>query len=85
MKVKTATVRDLRTHFPKLEAWLSGGEEIIVTKHGKPVAWLRPAYKYKQKKFKMPDFMAQLKETWGDIVYSAEETAAMRRASQGES
>ncbi|PAY99848.1 MAG: hypothetical protein CAK90_08595 [Spartobacteria bacterium AMD-G4] len=36
--MKTATVRDLRYDFPKLEAWLAGGEEILITKHSKAVA-----------------------------------------------
>jgi antitoxin (DNA-binding transcriptional repressor) of toxin-antitoxin stability system len=35
--MKTATIRDLRYDFPKLEAWLAGGEEILITKHSKPV------------------------------------------------
>ena len=36
--MKTATVRDLRYNFPQIEAWLEGGEEIVITKHSKPVA-----------------------------------------------
>ena len=38
--MKTATVRDLRTAFPKVESWLSEGEEVTITKGGKPVAML---------------------------------------------
>jgi len=34
--MKTATVQDLRYDFPKIEAWLAGGEEILITKHAKP-------------------------------------------------
>jgi hypothetical protein len=32
------------------------------------------------KKIKMPDFMARMKETWGDRVFSEEEVRAMREA-----
>ena len=38
--MKTATVRDLRYDFPKIEAWLAGGEDILITKHSKPIARL---------------------------------------------
>ena len=38
----TLTVRDLRYDFAKVEAWLADGQEIEITKHGKPVARLSP-------------------------------------------
>ncbi len=38
--MKTATVRDLRYDFPKIESWLAGGEEILITKHSRPIARL---------------------------------------------
>jgi antitoxin (DNA-binding transcriptional repressor) of toxin-antitoxin stability system len=38
--MKTATVRDLRTSFPKVEAWLAEDGEVMITKGGKPVARL---------------------------------------------
>ena len=38
--MKTATVRELRTAFPKVEAWLAEGERVLITKGGKPVAQL---------------------------------------------
>ena len=40
--MQTLTVRDLRYDFGKVEAWLADGEEIEITKHGKPVARLSP-------------------------------------------
>lgn len=33
----TRAVRDLRYDFAKLEAWLADGQEIEITKHGKPL------------------------------------------------
>jgi len=38
--MKTATVRDLRLHFPQVEGWLAEGEPIAITKSGKLIATL---------------------------------------------
>ncbi len=40
--MKTATVRELRTAFPRVESWLAEGELVLITKSGKPVAQLGP-------------------------------------------
>lgn len=40
--MKTATVRELRTEFPRLEALLFDGETIAITKHKRIVAKLVP-------------------------------------------
>ncbi|MCE0496466.1 MAG: hypothetical protein LV481_00780 [Methylacidiphilales bacterium] len=44
--MKTATVRQLRTEFPRIEGWLAEGESVTITKHKVIVAELmapRPA------------------------------------------
>ena len=38
--MRTATVRDLRQNFPKIERWLESGEPVTITKRDKPVALL---------------------------------------------
>jgi antitoxin (DNA-binding transcriptional repressor) of toxin-antitoxin stability system len=38
--MRTATVRDLRQNFPKIERWLELGEFVTITKRDKPVALL---------------------------------------------
>lgn len=38
--MKTATVRDLRLHFPRVEGWLAEGEPVVITKSGKRIAML---------------------------------------------
>lgn len=78
--MKTATVRDLRNNFSKLEAWLSDGESVRIEKRGQPVALLTALPRAKGKVFKMPDFAARLKETWGDRIFSEAEVKAMRAA-----
>ena len=80
VRMKTATLRDLRNDFSKLEAWLGEGEQICIEKRGQPIAMLTPVGAGTVKKVKMPDFMARMKETWGDRVFSEEEVRAMREA-----
>jgi prevent-host-death family protein len=78
--MKTATVRELRNEFSKLEAWMQEGEQIEIVKRGRPIARLVPASKSSRRKLVKPDFMARLKETWGERVFTAEEVRAMREA-----
>jgi len=63
--MKTATVRDLRYNFPKLEAWLIGGEEIELTKRGRVVGRILPLAR-KGKRTEMPDFAARIKAVCGE-------------------
>jgi antitoxin (DNA-binding transcriptional repressor) of toxin-antitoxin stability system len=52
--MKTASVRQLRTEFPKLEKWLAAGETVSITKRRKIVAELSlPRTK------KKPDFVSR--------------------------
>ena len=83
--MKTATVRDLRYDFPKIEAWLAGGEEILITKHSKPVARiLGPASAPVTKLPPHPDYEARLKRIWGERVFTQEEVDEMRAFETGE-
>jgi len=78
--MKTATVRELRNEFPRIEAWLHEGESVSISKRGKVVATLVPALPKADSggRVPKPDIMARLRETWGDRVFSLEEVAAMR-------
>jgi len=79
--VKTATVRQLRNEFPRIEAWVQEGESINISKRGKVIAMLVPASANAgvHSRVPKPDIMARLRETWGDRVFSLEEVAAMRK------
>ena len=79
--MKTATVRDLRYSFPRIESWIKNGDHIEITKHGKALATIIPAI---GKGLVKPDIMARLKETWGDKVFSATDVAEMRAAEMKE-
>lgn len=43
--MKTATVADLRNRFSEISHWLIAGEEVTITKRGKPFATIRSAGK----------------------------------------
>lgn len=40
--MRTATVRDLRNAYSTLLKWIGAGEEIVITRRGKPIARLVP-------------------------------------------
>jgi antitoxin (DNA-binding transcriptional repressor) of toxin-antitoxin stability system len=83
--MKTATVRDLRYDFPKLEAWLAGGEEILITKHSKAVAKISRATEIPAAKLPPhPDYEARRKRIWGDRVFTHAEVEEMRAFETGE-
>lgn len=84
-RMKTVTVRDLRYDFPKIEAMLRLGEEILITKHNKPFATLqKPKPAAKKAKPVLPDYKARIKKIWGDRVFTAQEVEAMRAFETGE-
>ena len=78
--MKTATVRELRNEFPRIEAWVHEGESILISKRGKVIATLVPALGATDSTQKPPkvDIMARLQETWGGRVFTLEQVAAMR-------
>ncbi len=83
--MKTATVRDLRYDFPKIEAWLASGEEVIITKHSKPIGRVSPQVTVPTAEMPpLPDFEARLKKTWGDRFFTQEEVDEMRAFETGE-
>jgi antitoxin (DNA-binding transcriptional repressor) of toxin-antitoxin stability system len=77
--MKTATVRELRNEFPRIEAWVNEGESVNISKRGKVIARLVPASAgRKTRQPSKPDIMARLRKTWGDRVFSLDEIAALR-------
>ncbi len=83
--MKTATVRDLRYDFPKIEAWIAGGDEILITKHAKPVARiLPPSVPTGKGGPRHPNYEARLQRIWGGRVFTREEVDEMRAFETGE-
>lgn len=64
--MKTATVRDLKHNMRKVTHWLSEGEEVELTRRGKPFARVVP-HQQAPKPFQRPDFRSGLREIWGDV------------------
>lgn len=64
--MKTATVADLRNRFPRVFRWIEEGEQVEVTRRGKPVAHLIPAPRPEPPKFKTPDFAAMRRRVLGN-------------------
>lgn len=78
--LKTATVRELRNEFLRIEAWLHEGESINISKRGKVIATLIPALGANASGQMPPkvDIMARLSETWGERVFIMEQVEAIR-------
>ena len=62
--MRTATVADLRNDFPKIAAWLAAGEQVRVTRRGKPLAKIVPD-RGEVSVPPRPDFAARRKKYWG--------------------
>ena len=83
--MKTASVRDLRYDFPKVEAWLKAGEEVRITKRNKVIGRLMPdAVTNENVGASLPDFAARRKRIFGDRVYSTAEWETDRAWETGE-
>ena len=65
--MKTASVYEVQHNFSRILSWVAAGETVVIRRHRVPVAKLVPTKKEKPRP-KMPDFMARLKEDYGDHV-----------------
>jgi prevent-host-death family protein len=82
--MKTATVRDLRNHYPRLLAWISAGEEITITRRGKPVARLSPAPGLADlEKVDWNQSAAVSRDRSREVRLSADESSELRKESGG--
>lgn len=84
MKMKVATVRDLRNRFALISKWIEQGDPVEITKGGKRFARLIPAEPQLSGPFQMPDIERRLKRTFGDVCYDATEVARGLAASRGD-
>lgn len=78
--IRKASIRELQHNFAKLLYWIERGEEIIITKHHKPVAAIKPLEK-KIQKIQRPDFQKRLKATFAhpiEDISNAELISEMR-------
>ena len=79
--MKTATVADLRNNFRRVSAWIEHGETVQIIKRGKAFAILTADIATTPcATVPKVDFMAQLRQVWGNRVFSMKEVRAMRQA-----
>ncbi len=79
--MKMATVADLRNNFRRIASWIEHGETVQIIKRGRPFARLT-AERTRTVERAVPkvDFMAQLREVWGDREFSDAEVRDMRES-----
>ena len=84
--MKTATLRDLRYDFTKIEAWLKSGEEVQITKHAKPLCRILPesSCNTSAEQASKADFAAFRTHVWGRRNFSPEEVEEARFLETGE-
>ncbi|NJM36882.1 MAG: prevent-host-death protein [Akkermansiaceae bacterium] len=78
--MKTANVADLKNDFQKVAAWISDGESVLIRKRGRLFATLTPARELNEPAMPEVDFAAQLKNIWGDKVFTDAEVREMKAA-----
>jgi len=84
--VKTTTVRELRTNFPRVERWVAEGERVQITKRRKVVAMLVPPPKpARARSGVLPNFAERVRSTFGSRKLTREQSAELRAALRGES
>lgn len=76
--MKTASVRDLRYDFKKIEQLLHRGEEIQITKRRRVIARLVP--ENGEAPAEMPDFMGRMRAIYGDKVFEVSGAELVRNA-----
>ena len=81
--MKTASVRDLRNHYTGLLRWIAAGEEIVITRRGKPLARLVPEKPVRQKKVDWAASEAVTRDRSGERVLSAEESMQLIKEAGG--
>lgn len=77
-KVLRIAVEDLAAHIETLEADLQGVSAIELTRGETVVAEVRAPVAAVSRSAKLPDFMAQLRATWGDQPLNVDTTEWIR-------
>ncbi len=81
--MRTATVRDLRNRYLSLLRWVGAGEEIVITRRGKPVARLIPEERSHKAIVDWAESQEVKRDRSGEPLLSASAAAALRAESSG--
>ena len=82
--MKSASIRDLRTHFPKVRKLLEQEGELVVTDRGRPVFLLRPYEKRVRRREAPFDYYERLRRRMPRRLSDAA-VRALDEANRGES
>lgn len=82
--MKGATIQDLLDDLPKIKAWLTDGEEILISENCILVGKLIAANPPVPAPGPLSDFEARARKTWGDRFFTQEEVDEMRAFETGE-
>jgi len=81
--VRTATIRDLRTHFPRIRRLLEEEDEIVVTDRGQPLLLIRRYQPPRRAAASRIDYYARLRANMPKPL-SAAQRRALDEADRGE-
>ena len=81
--MKTATIRDLRTQFPKIRRMLEQEGQLVVTDRGRPVILLQPYRERVAARSKRIDYYARLRRRMPQPLTAAARQA-LHEADRGE-
>lgn len=73
--MKTATIRDLRTRFPKVRRLLAQEGELVVTDRGRPIIVLRPYDEGRVRRSGAVDYYARLRRRMPKPLTAAQRAA----------
>jgi antitoxin (DNA-binding transcriptional repressor) of toxin-antitoxin stability system len=84
LRMKTASIRDVRHDFNRVLTWVSNGEEVAITRHRRTVARLLPVHASKKTvAARMPDIAGRLQKVFGRKVISDKAMRALLEESRG--
>jgi prevent-host-death family protein len=81
-EMKTATIRDLRTQFPRIRRIVEEEGQVVVTERGRPVMLLQP-YRERPKRRTPVDYYERLRRRMPKPLHAAA-ARAMREADRDE-
>jgi antitoxin (DNA-binding transcriptional repressor) of toxin-antitoxin stability system len=82
--MKTASVRDLRQHFPRVLAWIQSGEEVAITLRREEIARLVPRRKKKLPTQPFPNLTERLKRVFGSTTIPDQAMHTIMEQNRGE-
>jgi prevent-host-death family protein len=75
--MKTATIRELRNNYSRVLRWVSAGEEVRITRHGKIVARVVPPQPVSSPKLDWKESATFKRMDWSHELSAAESIAVL--------